>query len=188
MSSAAVDAYLAKVPQGQRKTLAELRATLRRLLPGAEEGLAYGMPCFKVDGKGVAGFAAFREHCTYFPMSGAVIGSLGQSRAAYRVSKGGVQFAPDAALPAGLVKKLVKARLQELSSPPATGKGPARSYYDDGVLRSKGGYRAGKMHGQWEFYRRDGSVMRTGRFEDGRQVGVWRTWDRSGRVVKETAF
>jgi uncharacterized protein YdhG (YjbR/CyaY superfamily) len=120
MSANPIDAYLAKTPQPQRKTLSALRATLRRLLPRAEEALSYGMPCFKVDGKGVAGFAAFKAHCTYFPMSGSVVGLLEKDLARYSVSKGGVQFAADKPLPPALVKKLVKARLKELSTRPAT--------------------------------------------------------------------
>jgi uncharacterized protein YdhG (YjbR/CyaY superfamily) len=187
-SLTSVDGYLARTPQPHRKTLAALRLTLRRVLPRAEEGISYGMPCFKVDGKGVACFAAFTSHCTYFPMSGTVLGALERDVAAYAVSKGGLRFAPDAPLPRKLVEKLVKARLQELSRPPAKGTGPFRAYYDDGALQSKGAYKAGKMHGKWAFYRRDGSVMRTGEFRLGAQVGTWRTWDRKGRVVKETEF
>jgi len=181
-----IDAYLAKAPEAHRKTLTTLRKAIRGLLPLAQEEMAYGMPCFKIDGRGVAGFAAFKEHCTYFPMSGSVVGALGRDLEAYRVSKGGVQFPVSRALPRGLVKKLIKARLAELSGPPARGRGPARAYYDHGVLQSKGSYKGGKMHGKWEFYRRDGSVMRTGEFKDGTQVGTWRTWDKSGRMVKET--
>ena len=78
-----VQAYLEKTPEPQRRTLAALRTALRRLLPHAEEGMAYGMPCLKVDGKGVAGFAAFKAHCTYFPMSGSVVGTLKKELAAY---------------------------------------------------------------------------------------------------------
>jgi uncharacterized protein YdhG (YjbR/CyaY superfamily) len=186
MSTDPIGAYLAKTPQPQRETLAALRKAIRGLLPHAEEGIAYGMPCFKVDGKGVAGFAAFKAHCTFFPMSGSVVGTLKKELATYQVSKGGVQFAVDRALPLGLLKKLVKARLEELSAAPATGKGPARGYYDNGGLQFKGSYKDGKMHGKWEFLRRDGSVMRTGEFKAGAQVGIWRTWDKSGRIVKET--
>lgn len=188
MSRDAVDAYLARTPQPQRKTLTALRKTIRRLLPRSEEGMAYGMPCFKVDGKGVVGFAAFKAHCTYFPMSGTVVGALKRELTRYEVSKGGVQFAADKALSPGLVKKLLKARLEELSRPPAKGNGPTRSYYDNGVMQSKGGYKGGKMHGSWEFFRRDGSVMRTGELKEGAQVGIWRTWDKRGRMLKETAF
>ena len=131
-----VDAYLEATPQPHRKTLTALRQALRRLLPHAEEGMSYGMPCLKVDGKGVAGFAAFKAHCTYFPMSGSVVGTLKKELAAYRISKGGVPFAADKGLPPALVKKLVQARLRELSAPPPTGTGPVRSYYDSGVLSS----------------------------------------------------
>jgi len=60
------------------------RKTLRRLLPGADEGLSYGVPCLEVDGKGVAGLAALRSHCTYFPMSGSVVGALRKELAAHR--------------------------------------------------------------------------------------------------------
>jgi uncharacterized protein YdhG (YjbR/CyaY superfamily) len=99
MSTDPVEAYLAKTPQPQRKTLTALRKALRGVLPFAEEGIAYGMPCFKVDGKGVAGFAAFKEHCTYFPMSGSVGGALEKDLSTSWVSKGGVQFAADKVLP-----------------------------------------------------------------------------------------
>ena len=87
-----------------------------------------------------------------------------------------------------LVKKLIKARLEELAGLPAKGKGPARAYYDNGVLQSRDSYKGGKMHGKWEFFRRDGSVMRTGEFREGAQVGTWRTWDKNGRMLKETRF
>jgi len=116
------------------------------------------------------------------------VSTLKKQLAAYAVSKGGVQFPADKVLPPGIVKKLVKARLKELSSPPPTGTGPARAYYDNGVLSFRGNYKGSKMHGKWEFFRRDGSVMRTGGFRDGTQVGTWRTWDKAGRVVKETTF
>lgn len=188
MSENPVDAYLAKTPQPHRKTLAALRASIRRALPLAEEGLGYGMPCFKVDGKGVAGFAAFKDHCSYFPMSGSVVAALKPALTRYRVSKGGIQFDADRPLPPALVKKLVGARLEELSAPPAKGSGPACAYYDNGVIRFRGRYRNGAMHGKWEFFRRDGSVMRSGEFRDGAQAGTWVTWDRRGRKVKETRF
>jgi uncharacterized protein YdhG (YjbR/CyaY superfamily) len=188
MRPAPVDAYLAKAPWPHRKTLGTLRKTIRGLLPNAEETLSWGMPCFQVDGKGVAAFAAFREHCAYFPMSGTVVSSLEKELSRFRVSRGGVQFAPGTGLSAGLVKKLVRLRLEELSTPPAKGTGSARTYHDNGVIQSRGQYAAGKMHGRWEFFRRDGSLMRTGEFTRGAQSGVWRTWDARGRMVNETRF
>ena len=114
MADDPIDAYLAKVPQPHRRTLTALRKTLRNLLPRADEGISYGMPCFEVDGKGVAGFAAFKGHCSYFPMSGSVLTVLKKDLARYKVSKGGFRFAADEPLPPALVKKLVKVRLEEL--------------------------------------------------------------------------
>lgn len=71
-----VAAHLAKLPQPQRDTLTALRATLRGLLPDASESLSSNMPCFKVDGVAVAGFAGFEDHCSYFPHRGNVVGRI----------------------------------------------------------------------------------------------------------------
>ena len=70
MGAPEVDAYMEGVPEPQRSTLAQVRATLEALLPDAEQTISYGSPTFKVGGKGVAGFAAFAHHCSYLPMSG----------------------------------------------------------------------------------------------------------------------
>lgn len=186
MNAAAVDAYLAEIPQPHRKTLAALRRTLRRLLPHATEGLAYGMPSFHTAGKGVAAYAAFREHCGYFPMSSNVVATLRKELARFPQSKGGFRFGPATGLAVGLVRKLVRARLAELSQPPASGNGVAVAFYDDGAPRFSGRWRGGKQHGTWQFFRRDGSLMRSGRFTNGVPTGTWRTFDRRGRLVKET--
>jgi antitoxin component YwqK of YwqJK toxin-antitoxin module len=68
------------------------------------------------------------------------------------------------------------------------GPAPHIEHYGSGVLKLRGFYLDGEMHGAWEFYRTDGTIMRSGEFDRGRQVGIWRTFARSGEVVKETAF
>ena len=70
----------------------------------------------------------------------------------------------------------------------ATDDGPEVEYYDNGNVKSRGGYLDGEMHGTWEFFRRDGSTMRTGAFERGKQVGIWRSYDRESIVTRETDF
>ena len=115
MSAAEIDAYLETVPEPQRTTLTALRATLRSLLPTGEEGMAYGAPAFRVDGKAIAGFASFTGHCSYLPMSGNVVASLGDELAGYKTSKGAVQFPVAEPLPKPLVRKLVAARQAELA-------------------------------------------------------------------------
>lgn len=70
MTAKAIDAYLAKVVQPHRSTLKELRKRIREVIPNTVEGIAWRMPAYKLDGKYVAGFAAFKNHCSYFPYSG----------------------------------------------------------------------------------------------------------------------
>lgn len=114
MSPTDIDAYLAKVPEPQRSTLSQLRQTLRRLLPEATEGISYGVPCLKVDGKAVAGFAAYSGHNSYLPMSGTVLTTVAGDVRAYETSKGALKFALDTPLPEALVRTLITARLAEI--------------------------------------------------------------------------
>ncbi len=112
-----VDAHLAALPQPQRDTLAALRAMLRELLPDAQECLSYNMPCFKVDGKAVAGYDGFKQHCSYFPHSGNVVQHVSAIPAWCTVAtKGTLQFPVDRPLPKALVRRLVRARLDEIAT------------------------------------------------------------------------
>jgi uncharacterized protein YdhG (YjbR/CyaY superfamily) len=108
--------HLAALPQPQRDTLIGLRATLRDLLPDAVESISYNMPCFKVDGVAVAGYDGFKDHCSYFPHSGNVVGQVtGVPAWCTIASKGTLQFPVDRLLPKTLVRKLVRARLHEIA-------------------------------------------------------------------------
>lgn len=180
-----IDRYLAGVAQPQRDTLAALRATLQSILPHAEECLKYGMPALALDGKGVAGYAAFADHCSYFPMSGSVLDAAGPAVARFTVSKGGLQFPVDRPPPVGLLRTLVKLRLAEIA---AVENGKRNEYYPDGQRKASGSMKDGELHGHWTWYRQDGSVSRTGRFAHGERTGTWETWDRDGNLVKTTTF
>jgi uncharacterized protein YdhG (YjbR/CyaY superfamily) len=106
--------YLASVDEPARSTLAALRAVLLRLLPDAEEGIAYGAPAYRVGGKVIAGFSASAKHLSYLPHSGAVLAGLGDAVAGYSTSKGALRFPLDEPLPETLVEQLVAARRAEL--------------------------------------------------------------------------
>ena len=116
MAKNEVDAYLAGCPQPQRSTLQALRASIKKILPNAEETIYYGVPAYKVEGRGVAGFASFKKHCSYFPMSGSVLVQLPNELAAFVTTKGALQFPIDKPLSHILVKKLIKTRLAEIPS------------------------------------------------------------------------
>jgi uncharacterized protein YdhG (YjbR/CyaY superfamily) len=109
-----VDRYLAALDEPKRSTLQALRASILQVVPDAEQCTSYGMPAFRVDGKVVAGFAAFKRHLSYLPHSGSVFPALAGDVAGYETSKGALRFAVDTPLPQELVEKLVAARLREL--------------------------------------------------------------------------
>jgi uncharacterized protein YdhG (YjbR/CyaY superfamily) len=109
-----VDDYLDGAPEPQRSTLVALRRTLREVLPQAEETISYAMPAFKVAGKAVAGYAYFKNHCSYFPHSGTVLPEVADDLAGYEWSKGTLQFPIDEPLPEGLVRRLVGVRMGQL--------------------------------------------------------------------------
>jgi uncharacterized protein YdhG (YjbR/CyaY superfamily) len=116
VSSREIDAHLRKIPEPQRSTLVALRALLRELLPEAEECIKYSMPCFALNGKGVATFDGFKNHCSYFPMSGGVLEGISGLPSWCVTSKGTLQFPVDRPLSKTLVTKLVKARLKEIET------------------------------------------------------------------------
>src|SRR5215475_8731368 len=106
-----VDKYLAKVPQPARTTLQKVREAIRSAAPPvATEAISYGIPAFKYNGLLVA-YAAFANHCSFFPASGQLLEEFAEELKDYPCSKGTIRFAADKALPAMLVKKLVKARV-----------------------------------------------------------------------------
>jgi uncharacterized protein YdhG (YjbR/CyaY superfamily) len=109
-----VDRYLADLEAPKRRTLEVLRASILEVVPEAEECISYGVPAFKVAGKTVAGFAAFKRHLSYLPHSGSVLTTLADDVTGYETSKGALRFAIDKPLPRHLVKKLVTARMREL--------------------------------------------------------------------------
>lgn len=109
-----VDKYLDEAPEPHRTTLIQLRETLLKMLPQATEALAYGVPAFKVGGKAIAGYAHFKNHCSYFPHSGSVLAQLAGELGGYEWSKGTLRFRVDQPLPESLVQRLVEERLRQL--------------------------------------------------------------------------
>jgi len=115
MGADEIDAYLSAVDEPKRSTLEALRRSIRAAVPEAEEGISYGMPAFRVDGKVVAGFAAFKNHLAYLPHSGSVLAELAEELAGYERTSGSLHFAIDQPLPDDLVGRLVEAKLAQLA-------------------------------------------------------------------------
>jgi uncharacterized protein YdhG (YjbR/CyaY superfamily) len=108
-----IDDYLATLDEPKRTTLTSLRDTIMAIVPDAEQRISYGVPAFKLRGKTIAGFAAFKNHLSYLPHSGSVIPQLAKETAAYTSTKGSLHFPVDEPFPPALVKKLLAVRMAE---------------------------------------------------------------------------
>jgi uncharacterized protein YdhG (YjbR/CyaY superfamily) len=113
VSTEEVDHYLMSLAEPKQSTLRTLRETILAVVPEAEQGISYAMPAFKVRGKVIAGFAAFKDHLSYFPHSGSVIPTLGNEVARFATSKGTLQFPVDEPLPKTIVEKLIAVRISQ---------------------------------------------------------------------------
>lgn len=115
MSKAEVDQYLKGLPEPAVISIQALRKQVLDLVPEGEEGISYAMPCVKLNGKAVAGYAAFKKHIGYFPHSGNIVPQLSRELADRKQTTGGFQFSLGEVLPNDLIAKLVGLRLKELS-------------------------------------------------------------------------
>ena len=114
MSVEEVDQYLRGVDEPKRSTLQALRRTILEIVPDAEQVISYRVPAFRVSGKTVAGFAAFKDHLSYLPFSGSVLGQLADELKGYTMTKSSLHFPVDRPLPTSVVRDLIAVRLAEL--------------------------------------------------------------------------
>lgn len=115
MSAEEVDEYLRGVEEPKRSTLQTLRRTILEIVPDAEEVISYRVPAFRVRGKTVAGFAAFRDHLSYLPFSGSVLVQLADELDGYTRTKSALHFPIDRPLPKTVVRRLIAVRCAEIS-------------------------------------------------------------------------
>ena len=113
MSAEEVDEYLRGLKEPKRSTLQSLRRTILEIVPEAEEVISYRVPAFRVGGKTIAGFAAFKDHLSYLPFSGSVLGPLADELEGYTMTKSSLHFPVDQPLPKVVVEKLIAVRLGE---------------------------------------------------------------------------
>jgi uncharacterized protein YdhG (YjbR/CyaY superfamily) len=117
VSAEEIDDYLRDVEEPKRRTLEALRCAIVEVIPDAEQGISYGVPAFRLHGKTIAGFAAFKDHLSYLPHSGRVLGQLASDLSGYTMTKGSLHFPIDGPLPRAVVKNLIATRLREIDQP-----------------------------------------------------------------------
>jgi uncharacterized protein YdhG (YjbR/CyaY superfamily) len=121
-----IDGFLATLDRDKRVALEKLRQAIHAAAPGAEECISYSLPAFRLDGKVIAWFNAAKGHCSFYPGS-YPIRALADELKAYETSKGTIRFSAGRPLPASLVRKLVKASIEDKITRHATQRKKAKS-------------------------------------------------------------
>jgi uncharacterized protein YdhG (YjbR/CyaY superfamily) len=106
-----VEHYLENQPEEIRKRLDQVRKTIRKAAPQAEELISYNMPAYKQDGMLVY-FAGFKNHYSLFAMP-TTQQVFKEKLKKYKISKGTIQFKLEEEVPVKLITEIVKFRLKE---------------------------------------------------------------------------
>ena len=111
-----VDGYLAAIADGAtRAALQALREAIAAAAPHAREGIAYGMPAFRLRERVLVSFATAKRHCAFY--AGAhPIAVHRDALASFALAKGTIRFTPERPLPAALVRDLVLTRVREFDA------------------------------------------------------------------------
>jgi uncharacterized protein YdhG (YjbR/CyaY superfamily) len=188
MTATQISTHLKKFRPVQKKILTTLRDQIAAELPTAEQVIKYGIPTFLIEGVPIIGFDGYKNYNSIFPYSGSFNSRLKSDLQKFEQTKGSIHFDLEKLFPKPLLKKILKARIEQINSAYPKKSGEYLEFYPNGVLKAKGKYKAGKLHGDWKWFRKTGVIMRSGAFKSGEQIGTWITYDVKGKVYKKTLF
>lgn len=106
-----IDEYIAAFPNDIQKLLKQMRTTIRKAAPKAEEAIKYAIPTFVLHGN-LVHFAAFKNHIGFYPAPTG-IAAFKKELARFEGSKGAIKFPLDQPLPLSLITKIVKFRVAQ---------------------------------------------------------------------------
>jgi uncharacterized protein YdhG (YjbR/CyaY superfamily) len=115
MSSNLIDQFISNYPPEVQTILQKIRALIQKSAPGAEEAMSYGIPTFKLNGKNLVHFSAFKEHIGFYPTPTG-IEKFKKELSAYEGAKGSVKFPLNKPIPYALITKIVQFRVKEVSA------------------------------------------------------------------------
>jgi uncharacterized protein YdhG (YjbR/CyaY superfamily) len=108
-----VDEYIASQSEPIRGWLQQVRGTIRKAVPEAEETISYKMPTYKVPGGPVLHFAGWKRHISLYGATATVVAAFQKDLAPYVVRKGAIQFPLVQPIPLKLIARIAKFRAKE---------------------------------------------------------------------------
>ena len=103
--------YIKSFPPEVQTILQELRSTIRKAAPQAEETIGYGIPTFRLNGN-LVHFGAYKNHIGFYPGAGGVL-EFYKKLSSFKSAKGSVQFPHDRPIPYDVISKIVKFRVKQ---------------------------------------------------------------------------
>ena len=127
-----VSEYIAAQPAAARDALENVRRTIRRALPAADETISYKIPAYTVDGATVIYFAGWKAHYSIYPATRGVIAEFGKDMMPYEIKGNTFRFPLDEPIPVKLIERIARFRLKEMSErdkkAASSGKGKAKKH------------------------------------------------------------
>lgn len=111
-----VDAYIAGFPRSVQTVLRRVRNIVRKAVPEADEGISYQIPAYKLNGKPVIYFAAFKEHYSIYPSNPRLVRAFKDELAGYEMSKGTIRFPLSGHVPMKLIADIARFRAKEVAA------------------------------------------------------------------------
>lgn len=109
-----IDEYIASFPEDIQQTLQKIRQSIREVMPDGEEAIKYGIPTFRLKGKNIVHFAAYKTHFGFYPAPSG-IEEFKKELEPYIAGKGTIQFPLDKPIPYDLVKKVTHFRVKQVT-------------------------------------------------------------------------
>ena len=110
-----MDEYIASQPEAVQGLLGLVRRAIRDSVPGAEEGISYKIPTYKLRGDGVLYFAGWKQHYSLYPATGRVLTAFKDELAPYKISKATIRFPLSEPVPVKLIARIAKFRAKEVA-------------------------------------------------------------------------
>ena len=107
-----VDANINSQAEEIRPILKRVREIILQAAPEAEEGISYGMPAYRLNGRPLVYFAAQKKHLGFYATPSGH-GKFAGRLSGYRQGKGSVQFPYGEPVPYDLIEEIVVFRAEE---------------------------------------------------------------------------